>query len=71
MLLPSPAKSSSNFYPQGHHEICHETFLSLPCSIGENGVTNIVRMRITEFEKKLFQQSANVVYNVQKDVKTS
>ncbi|CAK9797909.1 L-lactate dehydrogenase [Anthophora quadrimaculata] len=56
---------------QGHHEVCHETFLSLPCSIGENGVNNIVRMRITELEKKQFQTSANVVYNVQKDVKTS
>ncbi|XP_033352650.1 L-lactate dehydrogenase-like [Bombus vosnesenskii] len=55
---------------QGHHEVCQEIFLSLPCSIGENGITNIVRMRITEFEKKLFQTSANVVYNVQKDIKT-
>ncbi|XP_053994745.1 L-lactate dehydrogenase-like [Hylaeus volcanicus] len=55
---------------QGHHDVCHETFLSLPCTIGENGVTNIVRMRITEFEKKLFQTSANTVYNVQKDLKT-
>ncbi|XP_076761879.1 L-lactate dehydrogenase [Xylocopa sonorina] len=55
---------------QGHHEVCHETFLSLPCNLGENGVTNIIRMRITEFEKKLFQTSANIVYNVQKDIKT-
>ncbi|XP_076649305.1 L-lactate dehydrogenase isoform X2 [Halictus rubicundus] len=56
---------------QGHHEVCHETFLSLPCSVGENGVTNIIRMRITETEKKLFQASANAVYNVQKGVKIS
>ncbi|KOX77687.1 L-lactate dehydrogenase C chain [Melipona quadrifasciata] len=55
---------------QGHHEVCHELFLSLPCSLGENGVTNIMRMRITDFEKKLFQTSANIVYNVQKDIKT-
>ncbi|XP_017759805.1 PREDICTED: L-lactate dehydrogenase-like [Eufriesea mexicana] len=55
---------------QGHHEVCHEIFLSLPCTLGENGITNIVRMRITEFEKKLFQTSANVVYNVQKEIKT-
>ncbi|KAK9296451.1 hypothetical protein QLX08_009549 [Tetragonisca angustula] len=54
---------------QGHHEVGHEMFLSLPCTIGENGVTNIVRMRITDFEKKLFQTSANIVYNVQKDIK--
>lgn len=54
---------------QGHHEVCHEMYLSLPCSLGEQGVTNIVRMRITEHEKKLFQTSANLVYNVQKDIK--
>lgn len=56
---------------QGHHDVCHEMYLSLPCSIGENGITNIVRMRITEFEKKLFQTSANLVYDVQKDIKLS
>jgi len=44
-------------------------FLSLPCAIGENGITQIVRMHITENEKKLFQASANYVYNVQKDIK--
>lgn len=54
---------------QGHHEVCHEMFLSLPCSVGEQGITNIVRMRITEYEKKLFQTSANVVFNVQKGIK--
>ncbi|XP_033340750.1 L-lactate dehydrogenase [Megalopta genalis] len=54
---------------QGHHEVCQEMFLSLPCTIGENGVTNIVRMRITEGERKLFQASATTVYDVQKDIK--
>ncbi|XP_017881353.2 L-lactate dehydrogenase-like [Ceratina calcarata] len=56
---------------QGHHDVCHEMYLSLPCTLGENGVTNIVRMRITEFEKKLFRTSANLVYDVQKDIKIS
>ncbi|KAG7187666.1 hypothetical protein KM043_016723 [Ampulex compressa] len=54
---------------QGHHDICDEMFLSLPCAIGENGVTQIIRMRVTEFEKKLFQASASAVHNIQKDVK--
>ncbi|XP_076170833.1 L-lactate dehydrogenase C chain [Ptiloglossa arizonensis] len=53
---------------QGHHEVSHEIYLSLPCSIGENGITNILRMRITEYEKKLFKNSANTVHNVQKDI---
>ncbi|XP_039309207.1 L-lactate dehydrogenase B chain [Solenopsis invicta] len=54
---------------QGHHDVCHEIFLSLPCAIGENGITQIIRMHMTEQEKKLFQASANVVYKVQKDIK--
>ncbi|EFN76241.1 L-lactate dehydrogenase C chain [Harpegnathos saltator] len=54
---------------KGHHDVCHEIFLSLPCAIGENGITQVIRMRITELEKKLFQVSANTVYNVQKDLK--
>ncbi|XP_032669676.1 L-lactate dehydrogenase B chain-like [Odontomachus brunneus] len=54
---------------KGHHDVCHEIFLSLPCAIGENGITQIIRMRITELEKKMFQASANIVYDVQKDLK--
>ncbi|XP_024884032.1 L-lactate dehydrogenase-like [Temnothorax curvispinosus] len=54
---------------QGHHDVCHDMFLSLPCAIGENGITQIVRMHITEHEKQLFHASANLVYNVQKDIK--
>ncbi|XP_070513057.1 L-lactate dehydrogenase [Cardiocondyla obscurior] len=54
---------------QGHHDVCHDMFLSLPCAIGENGITQVIRMHITEYEKKLFQLSANVVHNVQKTIK--
>ncbi|XP_076671981.1 L-lactate dehydrogenase [Andrena cerasifolii] len=56
---------------QGHHDVCQETFMSLPCCIGENGITNIVRMRITELERKSFKASANIVHNLQKDIKTT
>lgn len=54
---------------QGHFDVCHEMYLSLPCVIGENGITKIVRLRMTEFEKKSFQNSAGYVYNVQKEIK--
>ncbi|KAL6442798.1 hypothetical protein ACFW04_002692 [Cataglyphis niger] len=53
---------------QGHHDVCDEIFLSLPCVIGENGITNIIRMHITEYEKKLFLSSANIVHNIQKKI---
>ncbi|XP_058790775.1 L-lactate dehydrogenase B chain [Phymastichus coffea] len=54
---------------QGHHGIGHEIFLSLPCKIGQNGISGVVRMRITEAEKKMLQASADQVYNVQKTIK--
>ncbi|XP_001603434.1 L-lactate dehydrogenase-like [Nasonia vitripennis] len=54
---------------QGHYGICHEVFLSLPCSIGENGIGSVVRVRMTEQEQKLLQASADIVHNVQKGIK--
>ncbi|CAG5082602.1 Similar to Ldh: L-lactate dehydrogenase (Drosophila melanogaster) [Cotesia congregata] len=60
-----------NLFEQGHHGIHHEMFLSLPCTLGENGVSQVIRMRITEHEKKLFQKSAEIVYNIQKGLKIS
>ncbi|XP_051161924.1 L-lactate dehydrogenase-like [Leptopilina boulardi] len=54
---------------QGHYEICHEIFLSIPCVLGENGITHVVRQRMTELERKLYQTSANVVNNIQKNIK--
>ncbi|XP_012279137.1 L-lactate dehydrogenase [Orussus abietinus] len=70
ILRDSQAVKTVSTMIQGHHDVCHETFLSLPCVIGENGVTKVIRMRITEHEKKLFQTSADAVFNVQKGVKT-
>ncbi|KAH0946499.1 hypothetical protein HN011_002822 [Eciton burchellii] len=54
---------------QGHHDVCKELFLSLPCAIGEHGITHVIRMHMTEYEKKLFQASAEFVHNAQKDIK--
>ncbi|XP_020290536.1 L-lactate dehydrogenase B chain-like isoform X2 [Pseudomyrmex gracilis] len=56
---------------QGHHDIDHDMFLSLPCVIGENGITHVIRMHITEYEKKLLHSSANGVFNVQKKIKVN
>ncbi|XP_015523480.2 L-lactate dehydrogenase [Neodiprion pinetum] len=54
---------------QGHHNICDEIFLSLPVALGEGGITKIIRMRMTEFEKKQLMLSAETIAKAQKDVK--
>ncbi|XP_034952487.1 L-lactate dehydrogenase A-like 6A [Chelonus insularis] len=54
---------------QGHYDICHEMFLSLPCTVGDNGITQVIRMRMTEHEKKLLQKSASILYDIQKNIK--
>ncbi|XP_008551625.1 L-lactate dehydrogenase-like [Microplitis demolitor] len=69
ILRNNPTVKSVSTMIQGHHGICHEMFLSLPCTLGENGVTQVIRMRITEHEKKLFNNSADIIYNIQKDIK--
>ncbi|KAK0180548.1 hypothetical protein PV327_002916 [Microctonus hyperodae] len=68
ILRNSQRVKSVSTLVQGHHDICHEIFLSLPCTIGENGVTQVIRMRITEHEKKMLHNSADIVYNIQKDI---
>ncbi|XP_046733948.1 L-lactate dehydrogenase B-B chain-like [Diprion similis] len=54
---------------QGHHNISDEIFLSLPVALGEGGITKIIRMRMTEFEKKQLMISAETIAKAQKDVK--
>ncbi|XP_014217966.1 L-lactate dehydrogenase A chain-like [Copidosoma floridanum] len=54
---------------QGHYDVCEELFLSLPCTIGERGISSVVRVRMTEHERKMFKTSAAQVYSVQKDMK--
>ncbi|KAK0083066.1 hypothetical protein PV325_009428 [Microctonus aethiopoides] len=68
ILRNSQRVKSVSTLVQGHHDICHEIFLSLPCTIGENGVTQVIRMRITEHEKKMLHNSADIVYNIQKNI---
>ncbi|XP_048515553.1 L-lactate dehydrogenase C chain-like [Athalia rosae] len=54
---------------QGHHDIKDEIFLSLPSALGEEGITKIIRMRMTEYEKKLLKISVDTITNAQKNVK--
>ncbi|XP_054012743.1 L-lactate dehydrogenase-like isoform X1 [Hylaeus anthracinus] len=53
----------------GFHGIEEDVFLSLPCTLGEGGVTCIVKQKLTEQEVACLQESAAKMYEVQKDLK--
>ncbi|KAJ8877438.1 hypothetical protein PR048_021892 [Dryococelus australis] len=49
----------------GQHGVDKEVFLSLPCVLGENGVTHIVHQLLTDDERAMLQLSANLMHEVQ------
>lgn len=54
---------------EGEHGIDKQVFLSLPCVLGSNGVSHIVRQILTENETKQLNDSANLMHTVQSDLK--
>ena len=54
---------------KGYHGIKEEVYLSLPCTLGEGGVTYVVRQRLTDAEVDLLQKSATLMYETQKGLK--
>ncbi|XP_015598461.1 L-lactate dehydrogenase [Cephus cinctus] len=53
----------------GLHDITEEVFLSVPCTLGEDGVTNIVRQKLTDEERQLLKKSATTMQAVQDGLK--
>jgi len=54
---------------QGKHGIDKDVFLSLPCILGENGISHIINMKLEEEEEKQLQNSANTLSEVQNGIK--
>jgi L-lactate dehydrogenase len=54
---------------QDQHGIDKEVFLSLPCVLGENGVTHIVKQPLTQEEKEMLHKSAALMAEVQSKLK--
>ncbi|XP_029051560.1 L-lactate dehydrogenase-like [Osmia bicornis bicornis] len=54
---------------KGYHGIDKEVFLSLPCTLGESGVTCVVQQKLTQDELGNLLSSANAMNDVQKDLK--
>ncbi|XP_011495351.1 PREDICTED: L-lactate dehydrogenase [Ceratosolen solmsi marchali] len=54
---------------KGYHGINYEVFLSLPCTLGEDGIGFIVNQKLTDNELELLHRSANKIHCIQKDIK--
>ncbi|KXJ76135.1 hypothetical protein RP20_CCG010277 [Aedes albopictus] len=57
------------FSLQGEQGITDEVYLSLPCVLGRNGVTHVVKQILTEAETKKLQESARIMAEVQAGIK--
>ncbi|KZC04889.1 PREDICTED: L-lactate dehydrogenase-like [Dufourea novaeangliae] len=53
----------------GFHGITKDVFLSLPCTLGEGGVTCIVQQKLTEDERSRLNNSAEMMSKVQEGLK--
>lgn len=54
---------------KGIHGIDKEVFLSLPCVLNSNGITSIVKQKLSEDELKKLHASASLMDEVQKGIK--
>ncbi|KYQ59233.1 L-lactate dehydrogenase [Trachymyrmex zeteki] len=52
-----------------HHGIKEEVFLSLPCTLGEDGVTHIVQQKLTDNELASLHTSSAMMHKVQESLK--
>ncbi|XP_036896249.1 L-lactate dehydrogenase C chain [Sturnira hondurensis] len=72
-LVGSIVKNLRRVHPvttmvKGFYGIKEEIFLSIPCILGQNGISDIVKVNMNSEEEALFKKSANTLWNVQKDL---
>ncbi|KZS10559.1 L-lactate dehydrogenase isoform X1 [Daphnia magna] len=53
---------------EGIHGVQHPVFLSVPCVLGESGITDIIQQTLTEDERSQFQKSAATLHEVQSNL---
>uniref|UniRef100_A0A2K5PT61 L-lactate dehydrogenase n=1 Tax=Cebus imitator TaxID=2715852 RepID=A0A2K5PT61_CEBIM len=46
-----------------------EVFLSIPCILGENGITNLIKIKLTPEEEAHLNKSAKTLWEIQKELK--
>ncbi|XP_069325776.1 L-lactate dehydrogenase A-like 6A [Eulemur rufifrons] len=54
---------------KGLYGINEEIFLSIPCILGENGITDLIKLKLTPEEEACLQKSAEILWEIQKELK--
>lgn len=54
---------------KGLYGINEEVSLSVPCILGENGVTDLIKVKLTPEEEARLKKSAETLWEIQKDLK--
>lgn len=54
---------------KGLYGINEEVSLSVPCILGENGVTDLIKVKLTPEEEARLKKSAATLWEIQKDLK--
>ncbi|EGV91814.1 L-lactate dehydrogenase A-like 6A [Cricetulus griseus] len=54
---------------KGLYGIKEEVFLSVPCVLGENGISDIIKVKLSPAEEAQMVKSAETIWKIQKDIK--
>ncbi|XP_012900422.1 L-lactate dehydrogenase A-like 6A [Mustela putorius furo] len=54
---------------KGLYGINEEVFLSVPCILGENGITDLIKIKLTTEEEACLKKSAETLWEIQKELK--
>ncbi|KAM4866025.1 L-lactate dehydrogenase A-like 6A [Thomomys bottae] len=54
---------------KGLYGIKEEVFLSVPCVLGENGIADLVKVKLTRSEEARLKKSAETLWGIQKELK--
>ena len=57
-----------SFYFQGLYGV-NEIFLSVPCILGGNGITDLIKVKLAPEEEARFKNSAETLWEIQKELK--
>ncbi|KAJ4937799.1 hypothetical protein JOQ06_002429 [Pogonophryne albipinna] len=72
-LVESIIKNMHKVHPvstlvQGMHGVKDEVFMSVPCVLGNSGLTDVIHMTLKAEEEKQLQKSAETLWGVQKEL---
>nr|XP_021504768.1 L-lactate dehydrogenase A-like 6A isoform X2 [Meriones unguiculatus] len=54
---------------KGLYGIEEDVFLSMPCILGESGISDIIKVKLNTVEEAQIRKSANTLWEIQKDIK--